>query len=212
MLRYVAWSAACKAAALILLAAPVAPAFAETQRLVALGDSLVHGFGLAQDDGFVPQLQAWLTAQGRDVAVINMGVSGDTTQGGRARLDWALADGADAVIVELGGNDLLRGIDPAQSRENLDVILSELAAKGIPALLAGLEAPLNYGPDYKAAFDGMYVELAKRHGAVLYPNFVDGVVNAGMMQSDGIHPNAEGVAEIVRRIGPAVLELLDRIE
>ena len=212
MLRYVAWSAACKAAALILLAAPVGPAFAETQRLVALGDSLVHGFGLAQDDGFVPQLQAWLTAQGRDVAVINMGVSGDTTQGGRARLDWALADGADAVIVELGGNDLLRGIDPAQSRENLDVILSELAAKGIPTLLAGLEAPLNYGPDYKAAFDGMYVELAKRHGSVLYPNFVDGVVNAEMMQSDGIHPNAEGVAEIVRRIGPKVLELLDRIE
>lgn len=124
---------------------------AEPVRLVAIGDSLTHGYGLPEAEGFVPQLDAWLEAQGRNVDVINMGVSGDTTSGGRARLAWALADGADAVIVELGGNDLLRGIDPAFSRDNLDAMLTELGAQGIPVLLAGLEVPLNYGPDFKEA-------------------------------------------------------------
>ena len=183
---------------------------AGSQRLLAIGDSLTHGFGLAQGDGFVPQLQAWLTDHGEDVVVVNMGVSGDTTQGGRARLGWALAEGADAVIIELGGNDLLRGIDPSRSRANLDAMLSELGALGIPVLLAGMQAPLNYGEDYKAAFDGMYPELAETHGALLYPSFLEGLVGSSMMQPDGIHPNAEGVAKIVEGIGPKVRELLLR--
>ena len=190
-----------------VLAAP--PAGAETVRVVALGDSLTHGYGLAQDEGFVPQLQRWLAEQGADVEVVNMGVSGDTTAGGRARLDWALADGADAMILELGGNDLLRGIDPATSRGNLDAILAELAAREIPVLLAGLEAPLNYGPEYKEAFEGMYAELAEKHGAILYPSFLQGV-GPDMMQPDGIHPDVEGVAAIVEAIGPSILELLER--
>ncbi len=186
-----------------------APAAAETQRLVALGDSLTHGYGLAQDEGFVPQLQSWLAGQGADVTVVNMGVSGDTTTGGLARLDWALADGADAVILELGGNDLLRGIDPSTSRANLDAMLTELGERQIPVLLAGLEAPLNYGPEYKQAFEAMYSELAEKHDAILYPSFLGGL-GPGMMQPDGIHPNAEGVATIVDAIGPQVLELLER--
>lgn len=185
---------------------------AETLRLVAFGDSLTHGYGLPQDQGFVPQLERWLKDQGQDVQVINMGVSGDTTAGGRARLSWALADGADALILELGGNDLLRGIDPAASRENLDAMLTELGGQGVPVLLAGLEAPLNYGSDFKQAFDSMYPDLAEAHGAVLYPSFVEGVVNAEMTQADGIHPNEKGVAKIVEGIGPKVLELLARAQ
>jgi acyl-CoA thioesterase-1 len=206
----VARKAAAAALSLALgLTLAVVPTRAETLRLIALGDSLTHGYGLAQDEGFVPQLQRWLAAQGADVEVVNMGVSGDTTAGGRARLDWALADGADAVILELGGNDLLRGIDPATSRGNLDAMLAELQARDIPVLLAGLEAPLNYGPEYKEAFETMYAELAEEHGAIFYPSFLEGV-GPGLMQPDGIHPNAEGVAAIVEAIGPEVLELLER--
>lgn len=209
MAQHTARKAAAAALWLALALLAPLPATAETLRLVALGDSLTHGYGLAQDEGFVPQLQRWLEGQGEDVEVVNMGVSGDTTTGGRARLYWALADGADAVILELGGNDLLRGVDPATSRANLDAMLDELAAREIPVLLAGLEAPLNYGPDFKEAFDGMYAELAEEHGAILYPSFLEGVGPA-LMQPDGIHPNAEGVAAIVEAIGPKVLELLER--
>lgn len=187
------------------------PVRADTQRLVAIGDSLTHGFGVPQGQGFVPQLQQWLRENGEDVEVVNMGVSGDTTEGGRARLDWALADGADAVIIELGGNDLLRGIDPTRSRANLDAMLTELAGRGIPVLLAGLQAPLNYGQDYKDAFDGMFADLAGTHGAILYPDFIGALKDArGAMQDDGIHPNAMGVALIVGDIGPKVRELLAR--
>ena len=208
--QYVARGLLCKAAiCLSLLATPVQAA---ELRLVAFGDSLTHGYGLSQDQGFVPQLQAWLRDRGQDVTVINMGVSGDTTEGGRARLGWALADGADALILELGGNDLLRGIDPAASRANLDAMMTELAGLGIPVLLAGLEAPLNYGPDFKEAFDSMYADLAEKHGAILYPSFVEGVVTVDLMQSDGIHPNAQGVAVIVAAIGPTVLDLIERAE
>ena len=206
---YVACLAICKALLLLALLAP--PAEARTLRLVAIGDSLTHGYGVEQEKGFVPQLQSWLRAEGADVEVINMGVSGDTTEGGRARLDWALADGADAVIVELGGNDLLRGIDPSRSRANLDAMLVALKARGIPVLLAGLSAPLNYGDEFKKAFDGMYVTVAEAHGAILYPDFIAGLEGAeGVMQDDGIHPNAKGVALIVADIGPMVLELLRR--
>lgn len=197
------------AAAVLCLALSGLPAAAEALRLLAIGDSLTHGYGLAQDEGFVPQLQRWLSEQGADVQVVNMGVSGDTTAGGRSRLDWALAEGADAVILELGGNDLLRGIDPATSRENLQAMLSELERRRIPVLLAGLEAPLNYGPEFKQEFEAMYADLSEAHGAILYRSFLDGV-DPDMMQADGIHPNAEGVARIVDGIGPAVLRLVER--
>lgn len=209
---YVARRAARKvAAATVLLALLVLPAAAETLRLVAIGDSLTHGYGLAQDQGFVPQLQRWLDERGVDVEVVNMGVSGDTTAGGKARLDWALAGDADAVIIQLGGNDLLRGIDPAVSRANLDAMLSALGERGIPVLLAGLKAPLNFGVQWQTAFEGMYEDLAEEHDAVLHASFLDGVFgNPELMQPDYIHPNERGVARIVEAIGPRVLELLDR--
>ena len=207
--RYVAVAVLCKVA--LVLALLAGPAHADPMKLVAIGDSLTHGYGVEQGKGFVPQLEAWLRDRGEDVTVINMGVSGDTTEGGRARLGWALADGADAVILELGGNDLLRGIDPALSRANLDAMLTELGQRGIPVLLAGLEAPLNYGAEYKEAFDGMYADLAAKHDAILYPSFVAGLEGAeDVMQDDGIHPNPKGVALIVADIGPRVLELLAR--
>ena len=210
---YVARAAICNLAAALILCAGMAQA--APLKLVAIGDSLTHGFGLPPEDGFVPQLERWLQAKGQDVSVINMGVSGDTTEGGRARLDWALGGGADAVIVALGGNDLLRGIDPTRSRENLDAMLAALAAKDIPAMLAGMQAPLNYGPEFKEAFDAMYPEVAEAHGAILYPSFLAGLVSEtgtakDLMQDDGIHPNARGVGLMVDAIGPRVLELLTR--
>ncbi|MEL7468552.1 MAG: arylesterase [Pseudomonadota bacterium] len=203
--------------ALIALILSVGLAQAAPLKLVALGDSLTHGYGLPPEDGFVPQLERWLKGQGQDVTVINMGVSGDTTEGGRARIDWALGGGADAVIVALGGNDLLRGIDPQRSRENLDAMLGALSAKGLPVLLAGMQAPLNYGPEFKEAFDGMYPAVAEAHGAILYPSFMEGLVTEtgtmeDLIQDDGIHPNSKGVALMVESIGPKVLELLARVE
>lgn len=179
---------------------------------MALGDSLTHGYGLVEAEGFVPQLQRWLDANGGDdVTVINAGVSGDTTSGGLARLDWSLGEDADALIVELGGNDLLRGMDPSASRANLDAILTRAGERGLPVLLSGMRAPGNYGPDFKRDFDAMYPELAEKHGALLDPFFLEGVAeDRSLWQSDGIHPNAGGVAVIVERIGPLVLELADR--
>ncbi|MDF2234950.1 arylesterase [Albimonas sp. CAU 1670] len=207
---------AAAASVFLTLATAGSVAAAETT-LLALGDSLTHGYGLAQEEGFVPQLEAWLRARGHDVDVINAGVSGDTTRGGLSRLDWSLTPEVDAVIVELGGNDLLRGIDPASSKANLDAILAALDEKGLPALLAGLPAPRNYGEDWRQAFDGMYPELAETHGALLYPNFLAGIgglddreAARGLMQADGIHPNAEGVKKVVEDIGPMVEELIAR--
>lgn len=196
-----------------------APAAAEPVTLVALGDSLTQGYGLPPGDGFVPQLQRWLAAKGAEVVVVNAGVSGDTTAGGRARLDWTLTPEVDAMIVALGGNDLLRGIDPAASRENLAAIMDGARARGLPVLLVGMQAPGNYGPDYKAAFDAIYPDLAAAHGALLVPGFFDPLLEgdrdpaalAGFMQGDGIHPNAAGVARIVEGLGPVVLDLLARV-
>ncbi len=208
-------AAFCKAAlVMLLLGGTIVPASAETFRIVAIGDSLTHGFGLPEDEGFVPQLERWLVANGEpDAEVINMGVSGDTTAGGLARLDWALSDGADAVIIALGGNDLLRGIDPASSRSNLDAMMRALDARDIPVLLAGMQAPLNYGPDYKDAFDRMYPELAETHGAVLYPFFLEGIAtDPALNQADGIHPNAEGTSRMAAQIGPSVLRLINGTE
>ena len=197
--------------------------FAEPVTIVALGDSLTAGYGLAdQSDGLVPQLEGWLQARGADVVVQNAGVSGDTTAGGLARVGWALGPEADAVMVALGGNDLLRGIDPATSRANLEAILKEAQARGLPVMLVGLKAATNYGPDYKAAFDGMYVDLAATYGAVLEEDIFAGLRAAGAdpanpaslrayMQADGIHPNPEGVRLIVEGLGPKVEELLARV-
>ncbi|ETX15201.1 GDSL family lipase [Roseivivax halodurans JCM 10272] len=202
--------------AVLVLAVLAGTARAEPLELVALGDSLTQGYGLMEEDGFVPQLEAWLTERGHDVDVINAGVSGDTTAGGLSRAEWSLNDETDAMIVALGGNDLLRGIDPAVSKENLSGILDVAAAEGLPVLLAGLPAPGNFGAEFKREFDAMYPDLAEAYGVSLYPNFLAGLADGGdtparmtrFMQSDGIHPNAEGVARIVADIGPMVEELL----
>jgi len=202
----------------LLLAVPVGAA-SEPLRLVALGDSLTQGYGLPSDDGFVPQLQGWLQDQGLDVEVINAGVSGDTTAGGLSRMDWTLAEPVDAMLVILGGNDLLRGINPEASRENLDGILSRLGREGIPAMLAGLPAPGNYGPEFQRAFERMYVDLAGIHDVPLYPDFMQPLsdkADAGqsfsdLMQDDHIHPNADGVALIVEGIGPEVQAFLEQV-
>jgi len=197
-----------------------AMAAAEPITLVALGDSLTAGYGLEdQADGLVPQLETWLRAKGADVVVQNAGVSGDTTAGGLARLDWALGPDVDALIVTLGGNDMLRGLDPAQARANLEEILKAAEARGLPVLLVALKAPGNFGPDYKADFDGMYGDLASAHSALLAEDFFGGLRAAGadtsdpaamaaFMQADGLHPNAEGVRLIVEGLGAKVLELV----
>ncbi len=197
-----------------------AMAAAEPVTLVALGDSLTAGYGLEdQADGLVPQLETWLRAKGADVVVQNAGVSGDTTAGGLARLDWALGPDVDALIVTLGGNDMLRGLNPAQARANLEEILKAAKARGLPVLLVALKAPGNFGPDYKADFDGMYGDLASAHSALLAEDFFGGLRAAGadtsdpaamaaFMQADGLHPNAEGVRLIVEGLGAKVLELV----
>jgi acyl-CoA thioesterase I len=169
----------------------------------------------------VPQLQAWIDAKGADVRLENAGVSGDTTAGGLARLSWALGEDADGLIVALGGNDMLRGLPPAEVRANLDAILTEAGTKGVPVLLVGMSAPGNFGADYKTAFDAAYPDLAAEHGALLAPDFFSGLRDAGadpsdpatlaaFMQADGIHPNRDGVARIVEGLGPFVLDLLAR--
>jgi acyl-CoA thioesterase-1 len=183
-------------------------------RIVAIGDSLTAGHGLKARDGLVPQLQRWLEARGAaDIAVINMGVSGDTTAGGRARIGWALAEGADAVILELGANDMLRGIDPAESRANLEAILADLAARGLPVLLSGMRSAENFGPEYKTAFDAIYPDLAAEFDALFDPFFLEGLTGQpALFQDDGLHPNSAGIARVVERLGPLVLELAARVE
>ncbi|CTQ48480.1 arylesterase [Jannaschia donghaensis] len=191
---------------------------ADTFQVVALGDSLTAGYGLPDDQGFVPQLQAWLDAAGADVEVVNAGVSGDTTAGGLARLDWSLSEETDAMIVALGGNDLLRGVPVASSRGNLEAILETVAVeRDLPVLLIGLEAPANYGPDFQQDFNAMYSELSDGYATLLEPNFLGPLVaevdmataRARYMQGDGIHPNSAGVGVIVEAFGPRVLDLIE---
>ena len=182
----------------------------DTLQIVALGDSLVAGYGLANSEGFVPQLQSALTADGHDVEIINAGVSGDTTAAGLSRIDWSVGDEADAVLLELGGNDALRGIDPAQSRANLDAMLTRLNERGLPTLLVGMRAPANLGEHYAEAFNSIYPDLAEKHGVALYPYFYEGATDdPADAQADGIHPSAAGVEVIVENMLPAVVALIE---
>ncbi|MFP7570033.1 arylesterase [Marivita sp. S2033] len=205
--------------AAVLLCTAVA-AQAEPVEVLALGDSLTAGYGLMDRDGFVPQMQDWLDAQGLDVRLVNAGVSGDTTAGGLSRVEWSLNPGTDAMIVALGGNDLLRGLDPAISRANLDGILKVAREHDLEVLLVGMEAPGNYGPEYKAEFDAMYPELAAQYDTLYFPRFFEGLYSVGstpaelrdVMQSDGIHPASEGVALIVEAMGPIVADLVRRAD
>ncbi len=193
---------------------------AQPVTIAALGDSLTQGYGLPPELGFVPQLGAWLDDHGADVELINAGVSGDTTAGGLSRIEWTLTPEVDALIVALGGNDMLRGIDPAVSRANLEGILTVAEERALPVLLIGLDSPANYGPEFEAAFDSMYPELAQRFDTILAPNFLAALARRPdaratmeeFMQRDGIHPNAKGVALIVEDLGPSVLDLVDRVE
>ncbi len=186
---------------------------AETVTLLALGDSLTAGYGLDPSQSFAAKLEAALKAKGHDIVVMNGGVSGDTVAQGAARLDWSLTDQVDAVLVELGANDALRGLPTDQAAKALDEILTTLKAKNLPTLVLGMRAPPNMGPDYVKAFEAMYTTLSTQHGAALYPFFLEGVAaDASLNQADGIHPNAQGVDVIVARMLPDVEALLARVK
>lgn len=199
----------------LVLALSGAPASAQQARpvsIVALGDSLTAGYGLGPAEAFPVRLQAALRARGHAVTVENAGVSGDTSSGGLERLDWAVGDGVDAVIVELGANDALRGIDPAVTRRNIDAIVTRLKARGITVLLSGMVAPPNMGSTFGAAFNPIFPDLAAKHGVLFDPFFLDGVAGeAGLNLADGMHPNARGVDVIVRRILPKVEDLIAQV-
>jgi acyl-CoA thioesterase-1 len=193
-----------------LLFAP--PAHAGEKTILVYGDSLTAGLGLSPEDGFIGQLQAALDAKGLGIRLINASVSGDTTQAGRDRLDWSLADKPDAVILELGANDMLRGLPTETVKSNLSAILDRFSKDGVPVLLAGMMADRGLGPDYVAPFDAMYPALAKQYGTLLYPFFLDGVaLDPKLNQADMQHPNPEGVKRIVARIFPYVQKLVEEI-
>lgn len=202
-------------AAVALCIGLAAPATAEPVTIVALGDSLTAGYGLPEGEGLVPQLQAWLDAQGAEVTLINAGVSGDTTAGGLSRLDWSITPETDAMIVTLGGNDLLRGLPPAESRSNLDAIVKSATDRGLAVLLVPMQAPGNFGPDFKADFDAIYPALSSQYDTLITDSFftpltggsTDPATLTPWMQPDGIHPNKEGVAKIVAALGPRVMDL-----
>ena len=184
-------------------------AVAEPYRIVGFGDSLMAGFGVGPGEGFTEKLQASLKAKGVDAEVANAGVSGDTSSGGLSRLDWSVPDGTQLVILELGANDMLRGITPDITEKNLDAMLARLKERKIPVLLAGMRAAPNLGPDYQAVFDGIYAKLAEKYGVPLYPFFLDGVAaDAQFLQADGMHPNPKGVDRIVERILPTIEGLI----
>ena len=182
---------------------------AEPYRIVGFGDSLMAGYQLGPGESFPEKLQVALKAKGLDVEVAGAGVSGDTTSGGLARLDWSVPDGTDLVVLELGGNDMLRGIAPELTEKNLDAILSRLNERGIRVLLVGMLAAPNLGPEYAEAFNGIYPRLAEKYGVPLYPFFLDGVAaDLKLLQSDGIHPTAEGVDIMVERMLPFVEKVI----
>jgi acyl-CoA thioesterase-1 len=196
--------------AVLAFGATAAPA-SQPLRIVVLGDSLVAGLGLKPSEAFPAQLERALKERGHAVEVINAGVSGDTTAGGLDRVAWAVPERTAAVILELGANDALRGLDPRRAKANLDKIITTLKAGGAEVLLAGMLAPRNLGEPYTRAFDAIYPELAAKHGLLLYPFFLDGVaLNAKLNLDDGLHPNSRGVAEITRKILPSVEQLIER--
>ena len=204
--------AAVCSAALIAATATFAAAAEAPIHIVALGDSLTAGYGLAEKDGLVPRLQAALSKNGIAAAIANAGVSGDTAADGLARLDWSVPQGTDAVIVELGANDMLRGLKPEVTRAALDAILQRLTQRHIAVLLCGMRAAPNLGTEYGAAFARIYPDLAAKYGVILYPFFLDGVAaDLSLTQQDGLHPNAAGVGAIVDRILPKVQELIARV-
>lgn len=209
--------------ALIALFLTISPANADNSvigpEIVMLGDSLTAGYGLAPDQGLVPQLQEWLKAKGVAAVLVNAGVSGDTTAGGLARLDWSLTPQTKGLVVILGGNDLLRGLPPAEARANLTAIMEGARARSLPVLLVPMKAPGNYGADYAAEFDAIYPDLAATYGAILPPDLFaplrainpDPAALAAYLQADGIHPAPNGVAEIVKGLGPHVAELVGKV-
>jgi acyl-CoA thioesterase I len=181
-------------------------------RIVALGDSLTAGLGLPVNDGFVPRLRAALAAKGIAAEIANAGVSGDTASGGLARLDWSVPNATDAVIVELGANDMLRGLRPQVTRDALDALLRRLSERHIAILLCGMRAAPNLGADYVKSFEAIYPELAVKYDILFYPFFLDGVAGkSDLLQSDGLHPNSAGVEVIVARILPKVQELIAHV-
>ncbi|MBD3665868.1 arylesterase [Sulfitobacter sp. TSTF-M16] len=195
---------------------------ADQSVIVALGDSLTQGYGLPAEQGFVPQMQGWLDAQGADVRLINAGVSGDTTAGGLARVEWTLTPDVDGMIVALGGNDVLRGLPPEEARQNLDGILKAAKAADVVVLLVGMQAGGNFGPAYKTQFDAIYPDLAAAYDVHFAESFFVGLHENGslpefgallpLLQADRLHPNAEGVAQIVAGLGPYVLQLTEAIK
>lgn len=218
------WSRDCRQAAAALAAVSAllvqmfvtasVPAWSATGgplRIVVLGDSLAAGLGLAPEAAFPAQLQARMRADGRNVEVINAGVSGDTTAAGLERLDWAVPGEVDAVIVELGANDALRGIDPTETARNLDTIVKQLTARGLPVLVAGMRSPANWGDDYRRRYDPIFADVAKRYGALLHPFLLEGVaMEPALNQADGMHPNAKGVVRMVEAIAPVAGQLAAR--
>jgi acyl-CoA thioesterase-1 len=202
------------AAALAIMAAPLSAPLAQSRplHLVALGDSLTAGYGLPQEAAFPVVLEQALKAKGYRVEITNAGVSGDTSSGGLDRLDWSVPDGTDGVIVELGANDMLRGLDPSLTRQSIGAIVERLRARNIPVMLAGIYASRNLGPDYVQKFDSLYPDIAKKHDLVLYPFFLDGVAGERSLNlPDGLHPTAKGVEIIVERILPTVESFLGRL-
>ena len=204
--RYGLWSALVNAWIFFM-----SPAWAEQVNIMVIGDSLTAGYGLAQSDSFPAQLEVALQAVGEDVRIINSGVSGDTSAGGRTRLAWSLSLKPDAVILELGANDGLRGLDPRQTEANLSQIIANIQKRSLPVLLTGMRAPPNLGQQYGTDFNNLFRRLANKHRVLFYPFFLEGVAAVpALNQTDGIHPNAVGVGEIVKRILPLVRELIDQ--
>lgn len=211
--QVVRWIVAVNLALLVMSSGAIAVERDKPVRIVAFGDSLTAGLGLKPSEAFPVQLEKTLKAKGQAVEIANAGVSGDTTAGALERFDWAIPEGTEAVILELGANDALRGLDPKVPRENLDRILARLREKNIEVLLAGMVAPKNWGAPYEDEFNTIYKDLAQKHGAILYPFFLDGVaMKADLNLDDGLHPTGKGVGVIVERILPSVEALIARVD
>lgn len=207
---YGRFAAAVNSLLLLLFCLNFAQAATPPVKLAILGDSLTAGYGIKPEQAFPALIQAALKADGRDVAVLNHGVSGDTSAGGLDRLDWVLGDKPDIVMVELGANDALRGIDPAVTERNLSAIIEKLKAAGMPVWLAGMKAPRNLGPEYVAAFDGIYQRLADKYQVPLYPFILEGVAqDPTLNQADGLHPNPRGAEVVAQHLLPFVIRNLD---